>query len=68
MFFCTPRRSVQSVITGPTYSCGIRIVVVMIGSRISSTRDRSGSFDGFSISLHGAVAEQDLVDRPSAPS
>ena len=50
MFFWTPRFSVQSVITGPTYSCGIRIVVVMIGSRISSTRDRSGSFDGFSIS------------------
>ena len=68
MFFCTPRCSVHSVITGPTYSCGIRIVVVMIGSRISSTRDRSGSFDGFSISITRAVAQQDLVDRRSAPS
>ena len=35
---------------------------MMIGSRISSTRDRSGSFDGFSISMHRAVAQQDLVD------
>ena len=34
----------------------------MIGSRISSTRDRSGSFDGFSISSTRAVAHQDLVD------
>ncbi len=50
MFFCTPRRSVQSVSTGPTYSCGISIVATMMGSRISSTRDRSGSLDGFSIS------------------
>ena len=62
MFFCTPRFSVHSVITGPTYSCGIRIVAVMIGSRISSTRDRSGSFDGFSISSTRAVAHQHLVD------
>ena len=62
MFFCTPRFSVHSVITGPTYSCGIRIVAVMIGSRISSTRDRSGSFDGFSISSTRAVAQQHLVD------
>jgi hypothetical protein len=46
MFFCTPRFSVQSVSTGPTYSCGIRIVVVMIGSRISSTFDRSGASTG----------------------
>ena len=63
MFFCTPRFSVHSVITGPTYSCGTRIVAVMIGSRISSTRDRSGSFDGFSISMHRAVAQQHLVDH-----
>ena len=62
MFFCMPRFSVHSVMTGPTYSCGIRMVAVMIGSRISSTRDRSGSFDGFSISQHRAVAQQDLVD------
>ena len=62
MFFCTPRFSVHSVSTGPTYSCGIRIVAVMIGSRISSTRERSGSFDGFSISMHRAVAQQQLVD------
>jgi len=46
MFFCVPRRSVHSVITGPTYSCGIRIVAVMTGSRISSTRDRSAAWTG----------------------
>ena len=34
----------------------------MTGSRISSTRERSGSLDGFSISTQGAVAQQDLVD------
>jgi hypothetical protein len=62
MFFCTPRFSVHSVITGPTYSCGTRIVAVMTGSRISSTRERSGSFDGLSISSHRAVAHQHLVD------
>jgi len=50
MFFCTPRLSVHSVMIGPTYSCGVKIVAVMIGSRISSTPERSGSFDGFSIS------------------
>ncbi len=34
----------------------------MTGSRISSTRERSGSFDGFSISIERAVAQQHLVD------
>jgi hypothetical protein len=51
MFTCVPRFCSHSVITGPTYSCGMRIVARMIGSRISSTCDRSGSFDGLSISI-----------------
>ena len=51
MFFCTPRFSVHSVITGPTYSCGMRIVAR--DDRLADLLDaatRSGSFDGFSIS------------------
>ncbi len=35
---------------------------MITGSRISSTLDRSGSLDGFSISSDGAVAQQELVD------
>ncbi len=51
MFTCTPRFCSQSVITGPTYSCGMRIVARMMGSRISSIFEGSGSFDGLSISI-----------------
>jgi hypothetical protein len=59
MFFCVPRRSVQRQ-HRPNVFCGIRIVAVMIGSRISSTLDKSGSFDGFDFEER-TVAQQHLV-------
>jgi hypothetical protein len=51
MFTCVPRFCVQSVMTGPTYSCGMMMVARITGSRISSILDGSGSFDGFSMSI-----------------
>ena len=51
MFTCTPRFWVHSVITGPTYSCGMMMVARMMGSRISSMREASGRRDGLSISI-----------------
>ena len=55
MFFCSPRFRLASVITGPTYSCGMYRWTVTIGSRISAMRPRSGIFDGFSILITVAV-------------
>ena len=49
MFICSPRFWLASVMTGPTYSCGMYRWTVTIGSRISAIRPRSGIFDGFSI-------------------
>ena len=62
MFFCVPRFSVHSVITGPTYSCGIRIVAVMIGSRISSIARQVGQLGRILDLQYRAVAHQHLVD------
>ena len=49
MFTCAPRFCSHSVMTAPTYSCGMMIVARMMGSRISSIVDGSGSLDGFSM-------------------
>ena len=48
MSICMPRFCVHSVITEPTYSCGMYRLTVTIGSRISSIFDGSGIFDGLS--------------------
>ena len=67
MFTCAPRFCSHSVITGPTYSWGMMIVARMIGSRISSICDGSGSFDGLSISITSPSRSRHLVDHGRAP-
>jgi hypothetical protein len=49
MLVCAPRLSVHSEITGPTYSCGTKILHAMIGSRNSSMSDGSGRRAGLEI-------------------
>jgi len=46
MLVCVPRFSVQSEITGPTYSCGTKILHAMIGSRNSSMVSAGGRREG----------------------
>ena len=48
MLICTPRFWLASVITGPTYSCGMYRCTVTMGSRISASRPTSGILEGFS--------------------
>ena len=62
MCFCTPRFSMHSVITSPTYSSGTRMFAAMIGSRISAISLTGGSLDGLSTRLTLARIVDDLVD------
>ena len=48
MLICTPRFWLASVMTTPTYSCGMYRCTVTMGSRISAVRPMSGILDGFS--------------------
>ncbi len=63
MLICSPRFWLASVITEPTYSCGMYRCTVTIGSRIFVDPAGSGIFDGFSTWIDRAVALHDLVDH-----
>jgi len=62
MLVCVPRFCVHSVITGPTYSCGTKILLAITGSRfLDQSRVRQARRVRYL--LDAAVAQLYLVDH-----